>query len=81
MEQDYSQGDKVQLKEGGPVMVVDRANGTFVTCLVLTTGGLIQKIFPRRSLKPVGGELQPPVLCNAAGVETAARTQSAAERS
>lgn len=74
MEQQYAQGDKVQLKEGGPVMVVDRTNATFVTCLVLTPEGLLQKIFPRRALKPAEGEQEPPVLGNAAGARSAART-------
>lgn len=62
MQQQYVQGDKVQLKEGGPVMVVDQANATFVTCLVLTPDGLLQKIFPSRAVKPAEGEGEPPVL-------------------
>ena len=48
--QQYVEGDKVRLKEGGPTMVVDRSNASFAACLLLTETGLQQKLVPHAKL-------------------------------
>jgi uncharacterized protein YodC (DUF2158 family) len=46
VETQFTEGDRVRRREGGPLMVVDHVAARLVTCLVVTDEGLRRKVFP-----------------------------------
>jgi uncharacterized protein YodC (DUF2158 family) len=46
MKEQFREGDKVRLRDGGESMVIDHLQATFAVCMVVTPEGLQTRLYP-----------------------------------
>lgn len=42
----FSEGDRVRLRQGGETLVIDHVAGSLVMCIYMTATGLERKVYP-----------------------------------